>query len=50
MSDFINRAVRRHLRPDRKTLDAAYRAASRDPSRRELAADWSATETEAWPE
>jgi predicted CopG family antitoxin len=50
MSAFINEAVQARLRPDRRALDAAYREASEDPSRQELGADWTVTETEGWPE
>jgi len=49
ISRFINDAVRAHLHPDRATLDAAYKAAGKEAWRRELAADWDATETEGWP-
>ena len=49
ISAFIEEAVRAKLGPDRQALDAAYRAASREAWRRELEADWSATEAEAWP-
>jgi hypothetical protein len=49
ISAFIEEAVRARLRPDRKTLDAAYRAASKEAWRGGLAADWEATEVEAWP-
>ena len=50
ISAFIEGAVRSRLRPDRKTLEAAYAAASRDASRDEVAKDWEATEVEGWPE
>lgn len=50
LSAFINEAVRAKLRPDRRTLDAAYRAASKERWRRRLADDWSRTDTEGWPE
>jgi Arc/MetJ family transcription regulator len=50
MSVFITEAVRARLTPDRATLDAAYRAASKERWRRRLADDWRRTETEAWPE
>jgi hypothetical protein len=49
ISAFINDAVRARLLPDRKTLDAAYRAASREAWRRRLVSDWAVTETEDWP-
>ncbi len=38
------------LRPGRKALDAAYKAASRERWRIELAKEWAATEGEAWPD
>ena len=50
ISAFINEAVRAKLRPDRQTLDAAYKAASKERWRRRLADDWSRIETEGWPE
>lgn len=50
ISLFINQAVRRRLLPDRRTLDAAYKAARRERWRRRVVEDWRATETEKWPE
>lgn len=50
ISSFINQAVRACMQPDRQTLDAAYRAASKERWRRELASDWRHTEDEGWPE
>jgi hypothetical protein len=50
ISSFIESAVRARIAPDRATLDAAYKAAAREPWRRRLSADWSRTETEDWPE
>jgi Arc/MetJ family transcription regulator len=44
ISAFINEAVRARLSPDRQTLDAAYKAASKERWRRSLANDWSRTE------
>ena len=49
ISSFIEAAVRARIRPDRATLDAAYKAASRERWRQRLSADWSSTETEDWP-
>lgn len=49
ISRFINDAVRARLHPDRHTLDAAYKAARKEPWREELAEDWEVTETEGWP-
>ncbi|MGH9442499.1 MAG: hypothetical protein ACRD16_09505 [Thermoanaerobaculia bacterium] len=50
ISAFIESSVRARLTPDRRTLDAAYRAASTEPWRSVLAADWASTEGEEWPE
>jgi hypothetical protein len=50
LSAFINEAVRARLSPDVKTLDAAYRAASREKWRQRLGHEWELTETEDWPE
>jgi hypothetical protein len=50
MSAFINDAVRTMLRPDKKALDAAYRAARAEAWRNTLCEDWAVTETEGWPE
>lgn len=50
ISAFISKAVRARLRPDRKTLDAAYKAATQERARLELARDWQPTETDGWPE
>lgn len=49
LSAFITEAVKARLRPDRETLNAAYRAAGKESWRKGLADDWSQTETEAWP-
>ena len=49
MSVFITEAVKARLRPDRPTLDAAYKAARKERWRRDIAGDWSSTETEGWP-
>ena len=48
ISAFIGAAVKARLAPDRKTLDAAYKAASRERWRRQLSRDWEATEGEGW--
>ena len=50
LSAFINEAVRARLSPDVKTLDAAYRAASRERWRQRLGREWESTEIEDWPE
>ena len=49
ISAFIEKAVRDRMRPDRKTLDAAYAAARKERWRSDLARDWEATELEGWP-
>ena len=50
MSAFINEAVRTKLRPDKKALDAAYKAARTEAWRSTLSEDWVVAETEGWPE
>lgn len=50
ISAFIGAAVKARLVPDRKTLDAAYKTASRERWRHGLSRDWQATEGEAWPD
>lgn len=50
ISAFINEAVRARLHPDRRTLDAAYKAARSERWRGELADDWNPTEAEGWPD
>jgi hypothetical protein len=50
MSAFINEAVRTRLRPDKTTLNAAYKAARMEAWRNTLSEDWAVTETERWPE
>ena len=50
LSAFINEAVRTKLLPDKRTLDAAYRAARKEMWRHSLSQDWAVTETEGWPE
>ena len=50
ISAFIAAAVKAKLAPDRKALDAAYKAASRERWRRELSQGWKATEGEGWPD
>ena len=49
ISAFIEVAVQQRLRPDRRTLDAAYAASSREAWRRGVDEDWAATEVEGWP-
>jgi len=49
ISAFISSAVRAKLHPDTKTLDAAYRAARKEPWRKQLEDDWKSTEGEGWP-
>jgi len=50
LSAFINEAIRARLSPDVKTLDAAYRAASREKWRQRLGREWESTGIEDWPE
>jgi hypothetical protein len=50
ISAFIGAAVKARLTPDRKALDAAYKAASRERWRRQVSRDWEATEGEGWPD
>jgi hypothetical protein len=50
ISAFINKAVRARIHPDRRTLDEAYKAASKERWRRGLAQEWRLTEVEGWPE
>jgi predicted CopG family antitoxin len=49
ISAFIEEAVRARLHPAPAELDAAYQAASEEPWRRRLSAEWKVTETENWP-
>ena len=50
ISAFICDAVRARLFPDRRTLDAAYRAARQERWRQRLSREWRVTEIEEWPE
>ena len=50
LSAFINEAVRAKLRPDKATLDAAYKSARREAWRDGLSDDWAAADAEGWPE
>lgn len=50
ISSFIDKAVRARIHPDRRTLDAAYKAARKEQWRREVEQEWRTTETEGWPE
>ena len=50
MSAFINEAVRTKLYPDKKTLNAAYKASRTEAWRNTLCEDWAVAETEGWPE
>lgn len=50
ISSFINKAVRARIHPDRRTLDAAYKAARKEQWRREAEQEWRTTETGGWPE
>ncbi len=50
ISAFIEEAIRAKLRPSKETLAAGYKAAAREPWRRNLEEDWAATEVDEWPE
>jgi predicted CopG family antitoxin len=50
ISSFISEAIRARIHPDRRTLDRAYRAASKERWRRTIERDWKGIETESWPE
>ena len=50
ISAFIGQAVRARIYPDRKTLDEAYKAASKEAWRRQVSGDWERTDTDGWPE
>lgn len=50
ISAFISHAVRARIYPDRKTLDEAYKRASKEAWRSRVARDWERTETAEWPE
>ncbi len=49
ISAFIAETVRARLRPNRRALEAGYKAARKEAWRATLAQDWASTETEAWP-
>ena len=49
ISAFVAEAVRARLRPDKRTLDAAYQAAANDRAHAEVSEDWRSTEVEGWP-
>lgn len=49
ISTFIEAAVRARLTPDAATLDAAYKAARKEPWRGRVGRDWRVTETDGWP-
>ena len=50
ISSFINKAVRARIRPGRRALDDAYKAASKERWRFKVEQEWKPTETEGWPE
>ena len=50
ISSFINQAVRARIHPDRRTLDQAYKAASKERWRPGVAQEWRSTEIDGWPE
>ncbi|HEY7443169.1 MAG TPA: hypothetical protein VH701_12170 [Vicinamibacterales bacterium] len=49
ISRFINDAIRARLRPSRKELDDAYKAAAQEEWRKGEARDWAVTDVEDWP-
>ena len=49
LSAFITSAVREKLYPDAKTLNAAYRAASKERWRKRFNDEWSSTDLDGWP-
>jgi len=49
LSAFITGAIRAKLHPDAKALDAAYRAASKEPWRKSLDENWKHSAAEGWP-
>jgi hypothetical protein len=49
LSAFITGAVRAKLQPDVKSLDAAYKAASKERWRATLEEDWKNVDVEGWP-
>ena len=49
ISAFIGHAVRARIYPDRKALDDAYKAASKEAWRRQVAGDWERKRTETRP-
>ena len=49
ISRFINDAVRARLRPSRRALDEAYKAAARERWRRAETDEWEVTDVEDWP-
>lgn len=49
ISRFINDAIRARLRPSRKALADAYRAAAREQWRKSESGEWEATEVDGWP-
>ena len=49
ISRFINDAIRAHLRPSRRALDEAYKAAARERWRKAQAREWEVTDIEDWP-
>jgi hypothetical protein len=48
LSAFISEAVRAKLYPAAKTLEAAYRAASKEQWRTSLVEDWKHLDDEGW--
>jgi hypothetical protein len=49
VSAFITGAVRARLQPETRSLDAAYKAASKERWRAGLEKDWKHLDAEGWP-
>jgi hypothetical protein len=49
LSAFISGAVRERLHPHSRTLDAAYKAASKERWRKGFDKDWKYIDDEGWP-
>jgi hypothetical protein len=49
LSAFISEVVRAKLRPDAKSLNAAYQAASKEQWRNSFNDEWKHSDDEGWP-
>ncbi|MSO83340.1 MAG: hypothetical protein EXQ53_08610 [Acidobacteria bacterium] len=49
ISAFISHAGRARIYPGRKALDDAYKAASTEAWRHQMAGDWGRIDTDGWP-